>query len=116
MTTFARNVSEWIDMIGVIIIVAGAIFSTIHVIFQFFGNTKPHRLYTSFRQNLGRSILLGLEFLVAGDVIRSITGTPSFDAVAILALIVLVRTFLSITFDMEVEGKWPWQKGKQENS
>lgn len=108
--TFAQKAGELLDLLGVFVILGGVIFSSIHVIFQFFIDTEHHELYTSFRQNLGRSILLGLEFLVAGDIIRSITGNPSFTAVGVLVVIVLVRSFLSITFDMEIEGRWPWDK------
>lgn len=113
MVFFSQKIGTLLDMVGVLIILAGAIFSTYHVIIQYFEHGVPERLYKSFRQNLGRGILLGLEFLVAGDIIRSITGTPDFDAVLVLVVIVLVRSFLSITFDMEVEGHWPWQKTKK---
>lgn len=113
MIFFAQKVGTLLDMIGVLVILAGVIFSTYHAIIHFISHDQPERLYKTFRQNLGRGILLGLEFLVAGDIIRSITGTPDFDAVAVLVVVVLVRSFLSITFDMEVEGYWPWQKGKK---
>lgn len=67
--------------------------------------------YVGYRQNLGRVILLGLEFLVAGDIIRSVAVAPSFNTIGVLGLIVLVRSFLSIELEMEIEGKWPWQRG-----
>ena len=66
--------------------------------------------YRALRVDLGRAILLGLEFLIAGDIIRSVVVDPNFTNVAVLGLIVLVRTFLSMTLQLEVEGRWPWQR------
>jgi len=71
---------------------------------------SENQAYRAFRQNLGRSIILGLEFLIAGDIIRTIVVPESLENVAILALIVIIRTFLSITLHLEVEGRWPWEK------
>lgn len=63
-----------------------------------------------FRQNIGRAILLGLEFLVAGDIIRTVVVSPTMDNVEVLGLIVLIRTFLSMSLQLELEGRWPWQR------
>lgn len=65
--------------------------------------------YRRFRLNLGRAILLGLEFLVAADIIRTVSEEPTLMGVAVLGLIVLIRTFLSFTLTVELEGRWPWQ-------
>ncbi|HZI14557.1 MAG TPA: DUF1622 domain-containing protein [Myxococcus sp.] len=65
--------------------------------------------YRRFRLNLGRSILLGLEFLVAADIIRTVSEEPTFKGVMVLGFIVLIRTFLSFTLTVELEGRWPWQ-------
>jgi uncharacterized membrane protein len=67
-----------------------------------------------FRQQLGRSILLGLEFLVAADIIRTVAVTPDARSVAVLGGIVLIRTFLSFSLELEVTGYWPWQKNRQQ--
>jgi uncharacterized membrane protein len=67
-------------------------------------------VYTGFRQQLGRAILLGLELLVAADIIRTVAVTPTLESVAVLAGIVLVRTFLSFSLEVELTGKWPWQQ------
>jgi hypothetical protein len=61
---------------------------------------------------LGRSILLGLEILVAADIIRTIAITPTFTTVGVLGLIVVVRTFLSFSLEAELDGQWPWRKAK----
>ena len=57
----------------------------------------------------GRSIILGLEFLIAGDIIRTVVVADTLENVAVLGLIILIRTFLSVTLHLEVEGRWPWQ-------
>ena len=66
--------------------------------------------YRTYRQNLGRAILLGLEFLIACDIIRTVGVAPTLENVFILALIVVIRTFLSMALQLEVEGRWPWQR------
>ncbi len=65
-------------------------------------------LYVALRQRLGKAILIGLEFLVAADIIRSLALDPTFTSVGILGLLVVVRTFLSWSLQVEVEGRWPW--------
>jgi len=67
-------------------------------------------VHSRFRRSLGRSILLGLELLVAADIVRTVAVTPTLDSVAVLAAIVLIRTFLSWSLELEVSGRWPWQK------
>jgi uncharacterized membrane protein len=65
--------------------------------------------YRIVRTVFGRSILLGLEFLVAADIIRTVAVQPSVTNVAVLGLIVLIRTFLSFSLEVEIDGRWPWQ-------
>lgn len=107
----AQIAGELLDLVGVFVIVCGCIISSVLAGIDFFSKRVHHgTVYKSYRNNLGRSILLGLEFLVAGDIIRSISGNPDLSAVIVLVIIVLVRSFLSMTFEMEIDGKWPWQK------
>lgn len=106
----ALMLGEVLDFFGVLIIVGGVILATVHLLRQYFFNDHSRNLYNSYRQNIGKAILLGLEILVAGDIIRTVVGHPSFNSILVLAAIVLIRTFLSINFDVEVNGKWPWQK------
>jgi uncharacterized membrane protein len=68
--------------------------------------------YEELRRSLGRSILLGLEILVAADIIRTIAITPTFTSVGVLGLIVVVRTFLSFSLEAELDGQWPWRKAR----
>ena len=70
----------------------------------------PVPIYTRFRRVLGRAILLGLELLVAADIIKTVAVTPTLDSVVVLAIIVLIRTFLSWSLELEISGRWPWQK------
>ncbi|HEY6312730.1 MAG TPA: DUF1622 domain-containing protein [Streptosporangiaceae bacterium] len=71
---------------------------------------RESTVYLRFRQELGQAILLGLELLVAGDIVRTVAASPSLTSVAILAAIVLIRTFLSFSLQIETTGRWPWQK------
>lgn len=106
---FAQGCGLLLDFAGIIIILCGAFLSTVGVVVKFFHGKKLQDLYNFYRWNLARSILVGLEFLVAGDIIRSVGGQLSLNAVLVLAIIVLVRAFLGIEFQMEIEGRWPWK-------
>jgi uncharacterized membrane protein len=97
-----------VDAAGVVVIVGGALLATARFLLHRQGEPGvPYRLY---RQALGRAILLGLEFLVAADIIRTVVVAPTLDNVVILGLIVLIRTFLSMALQLELEGHWPWQR------
>jgi len=97
-----------VDAIGVLVIVVGALLATGRFIFRRQGGATES--YHLFRQGLGRAILLGLEFLIAGDIIRTVVVAPTLENVVILGLIVLIRTFLSMALHLGVEGRWPWQR------
>jgi uncharacterized membrane protein len=96
-----------VDTAGVSVIVIGALIATARFLFQRRGESTI--LFRLYRQDMGRAILLGLEFLVAGDIIRTVVVDPTFDNVIVLGLIVLIRTFLSMSLQLELEGRWPWQ-------
>ena len=70
-------------------------------------------LYHNFRREMGRAMLVGLEFLVAGDIIRTVVVTDTITGVASLGLVVLIRTVLVFTIHLEVEGHWPWQAPRE---
>ena len=97
--------------VGVAIILFGARLATGWFLFAII-QQGVHGGYHSYRQVLGRAILLGLEFLVAGDIIRTVAVTPTLESVIVLAIIVIIRTFLSMTLELELEGHWPWQRGR----
>jgi uncharacterized membrane protein len=99
-------VARCLEGAGVAVIVVGALLATVLAIRNLF---RREPTYDRFREELGRSILIGLEFLVAGDICRTVAVTPTLENVAILGLIVLVRTFLSFALELEISGRWPWQ-------
>jgi uncharacterized membrane protein len=97
-----------VDAAGVLVTVAGMLLATWRYLLPGRGAAEGGR-YRAYRQGLGRAILLGLEFLVAGDIIRTVVVAPTLENVAVLGLIVLIRTFLSAALQLELEGRWPWQ-------
>ena len=80
------------------------------------GGQGGERGYRIVRTVFGRSILLGLEFLVAADIIRTVAVQPSLQNVAVLGLIVLIRTFLSFSLEVEIDGRWPWRRAALEGA
>src|SRR3954468_9789936 len=74
------------------------------------GRQPKAKVFRALRQRLGRAILLGLELLVGADIIGTVTEDPNLTSVLVLGVIVLIRTFLSFTLELEIEGRWPWQK------
>lgn len=104
---------EWIgkgvDGLGVAVIVGGTVGALALYLLRSTRKAPHERAYRSCRQAVGRSILLGLELLVAGDIIRTVAISPTFTSVGVLAVIVLIRTFLSTTLLVEIDGRWPWR-------
>ena len=85
------------DGVGVFIVAAGALVATARLLVHRVHNTGNY--YSLYRQDIGRAILLGLEFLIAGDIIRTVVVAPTIQNVVVLGLIVLIRTFLSLSFN-----------------
>jgi len=102
-----------VELVGVILILAGAAAATVRFVARWF-TTGLSDAYREYRQHLGRAILLGLEFLVAGDIINTVAVDPTFRSVGVLAGIVVIRTFLSFSLEVEIEGRWPWARGEAE--
>jgi uncharacterized membrane protein len=104
-----EDIGKGVDLAGISIILVGVLASSA----QFLRRLRNHggSAYGLYRVGLGRAILLGLEFLIAGDIIRTVATSPTFQSVGILGSIVLIRTFLSLALNLEVEGRLPWQKG-----
>ena len=102
------RIGEVIDAAGVAVIVVGALFAagaaTLRLLRHEAGN------YHLFRQQLGQTILLGLELLVAADIVRTVAAEPTFAGVGVLGLIVLIRTFLSFSLEVEIDGTLPWRR------
>jgi uncharacterized membrane protein len=107
--SFIAVIGEIIDIAGVVVIATGAVIGIGLFARDLARQVQLIDAYGRLRTFLGRSLLLGLEFLVAGDVIKTVAVEPTFDSVVVLAIIVLVRTVLSLSIDVEVDGRWPWQ-------
>ena len=108
--------AEWcaaaIEALGIGIIVVLSLYALAYGAVQLIRREDTDRLFHEVRQRLGRGILLGLEFLVAADIIHTVAVELTFTTVGVLAIIVLIRTFLSFTLEVELTGKWPWQDDK----
>ncbi|MGB5538788.1 MAG: DUF1622 domain-containing protein [Gammaproteobacteria bacterium] len=100
-----------VEAVGVLVIILGSCVSTATFL-RTFRRLEEGVAYRSYRRQLGRSIILGLEFLIAGDIIRTVVVADTLENIAILGLIILIRSFLSVTLHLEVEGRWPWQSEK----
>ena len=103
-----EKIGMTIDVAGVVVIVTGAAIAFVVAAVRV--SRHESDVYRRFRQQLGQTILLGLELLVAGDIVRTVATSPDLTSVAILAAIVGVRTFLSFSLEVETTGRWPWQK------
>ena len=101
---------QMMEVVGIAVIVIGACVAMRPLI----GRSRPpdsvRDAYAQYRRGLARSIILGLDFLVAGDIIRTVAVGPGFGALGVLAGIVLIRTFLSVVLEVEVNRRWPWQQ------
>lgn len=109
-----HHLIEWaalgIEVLAVVVIVAGVVLVAIkRGTVRYLFHLKEHGALESYKQQLGRPLLLGLELLVAADVIRTVALEPTLANVAVLGLLVVVRTVLSWSLAVEMEGRWPWQ-------
>jgi uncharacterized membrane protein len=101
-----------VDGVGVFIVAGGMIVATLRLVPRLRDRSRDTgNYYSLYRQGVGRAILLGLEFLIAGDIIRTVVVAPTLQNVVVLGLIVLIRTFLSLSLQLEIEGKLPWRRG-----
>lgn len=98
-----------IESIGVTIIAAGAVLALVNALRGRLAGVDGETVYDELRQGLGRGILIGLEFLVAADIIHTVAVELNLHTVGTLAIIVLIRTFLSFALEVEITGRWPWQ-------
>ena len=101
-----------IETVGVFVVIFGSIYSST-IFLRSYRQLPEGIAYQNLRRKLGRSIILGLEFLIAGDIIRTVIVDATLENVVVLGIIVLIRTFLSLTLHLEVEGRWPWQTEQQ---
>jgi uncharacterized membrane protein len=108
-------VARALEAVGVLVIIGGIVWSVV-----VFYREEHFRDRTSafdyLRRALGRSVLLGLDFLVAADIVNTVSTESTFESLGILGLLILIRTFLSIEIEMELDGRWPWQKARAQDA
>jgi uncharacterized membrane protein len=112
-TETVENIGKVVDAIGIAIVVIGSLAALLPYVVRSLMGQDQTTAYPEVRQNLGRAILLGLEFLVAGDIIRTVASSPTFTSVGVLGAIVIIRTLLSWALELEVSGDWPWRRGPE---
>jgi uncharacterized membrane protein len=103
-----------LELFGVAIILGGIVLATVTFLRNGSRTNDWRSAYPSYRSDIGRGILLGLELLVGADIISTITAPLTFESVGLLAAIVAIRTFLSFSLETEIEGCWPWQRAANE--
>ena len=118
-----RHILDWVDyvavaveVLAVAVIVVTIVFATVTYVVGRFWNSPEGSAYNVYRARLGSGLLLGLEILVAADVIRTVAFEPTIESAVILGLLVLIRTFLSWSLVVEIEERWPWQTPRPENA
>ena len=101
-----------IEVIGVGIIAVGLFAATVGMAYRLYRGDGITKIYQEYRRIVGRVILLGLEYLVAADIVATVTVSPTFANLGLLAVIILVRTFLSFAIEIEINERWPWQTAR----
>ncbi len=107
---FAEWASTFIELLGIGLIVILSLYALLVAAVQLLAQKVTKNIYISLRQTLGKGILVGLELLVAADIIHTVAVDLSFSTVGVLAIVVVIRTFLSFSLEVELSGRWPWQK------
>jgi uncharacterized membrane protein len=110
------DIAKGVEVLGILTLVLGLAAALVRAGLALLGGQAAEEVYRIVRSVFGRSILLGLEFLVAADIIRTVAVQPSLENVAVLGLIVLIRTFLSFSLEVEIDGRWPWRRPLGRNS
>lgn len=114
MSEVIKPIAIWcaaiVEMAGVGIITALALYVLGFALYRLLRKDPAEIVFHKIRQRLGRGILLGLEFLVAADIIHTVAVDLTFQTVGVLAIVVVIRTFLSFILELELTGKWPWQE------
>ena len=112
LLSWVQYAATAIEILAVAIIVLVILFATLSYSLQIMARQADTATYTDFRHRVGRALLLGLEILVAADIIRTVVLEPTLNNVLVLGLLVLIRTFLSWSLVLEIEERWPWQPSR----
>ena len=111
---FISDAAKVVEGVGAAIMVGGGLVMLVHYARTAAKPATRARAYTQLRQNLGRVILLGLEVLIIGDIVRTIIVDPTIESVGVLGMIVLIRIVLSFSLEIEIDGTWPWSRWRLE--
>ena len=109
-------IARGVEVLGIVTLVLGLAAALVRAGLVLVGGRGANEGYRIVRTVFGRSILLGLEFLVAADIIRTVAVEPSLENVGVLGLIVLIRTFLGFSLEVEIDGSWPWRRASAERN
>ncbi|MDQ2885371.1 MAG: DUF1622 domain-containing protein [Chloroflexota bacterium] len=112
----ADLVGTGIELAGIAALIIGAALTFAKYVKYLFQGGDTSAAYRDLRRGLGKAILLGLELLVAADIIRSVAIAPSFATIGVLGMIVVIRTFLSWSLELEINGSWPWQGSRSSDA
>jgi len=105
----AADVSQLIELVAIGVIAVSVVIAVVQMVRSAMGGASGARAYDVFKQSFSRGVLLGLDLLIAADIIRTVILDQTLENVAALGLLVIVRTFLSWSLVLEAEGRWPWQ-------
>jgi uncharacterized membrane protein len=105
-----RGIAVILEGAGVAAIIIGALLAAVLFVRRSMGEGNKKTAYQQFRSDFGKAILLGLEFLVAADIVGTVAVGATLPDLAVLGTLVLIRTFLSFTLKVEISGHWPWQR------
>ena len=108
----AELIGSAFELVGIVVLVLGSILAFGRYVVTLIRFRDGPAAFRGLRLYVGRSIVLGLELLIAADIIRSVAIEPTFASVGVLGLIVLIRTFLSWSLEVEINGEWPWQRSR----
>lgn len=108
------EVTLFFELAGVVAIIAGFVYGVVRAYMARGAHGGAETPYEAFRATFGRAVLVGLEILVAADLIRTIAVEPTMDNLWVLALLVAIRTFLSWSLEVEIDGRWPWRRNAAE--
>ncbi len=109
--------NHWIGLVGVLVIVGGILYGGVSAARDLAARKlSGDQVYSACRQRMGRGLVLGLEVLVAADIVETVAIQPTLSNIGVLAMIVAVRTFLGWSLEVELEGHWPWQKSKMKGN
>ncbi|HUC99321.1 MAG TPA: DUF1622 domain-containing protein [Candidatus Polarisedimenticolaceae bacterium] len=112
MLSWVEYAATGVELLAVAIIVVAILSATVSYLSKIAARQADKITYDNYRYRVGRALLLGLEILVAADIIRTVVLEPSLTNVLVLGLLVLIRTFLSWALVLEIEGHWPWQSSR----